>query len=82
VRSRRPEARGVLRTISADGYVAHGLNPSAAIVDEAHAFTTDKQRELFEAGVVFRDDAERLEQRLLGDSGTRNGYQLAENPHR
>jgi phage terminase large subunit-like protein len=45
----RPETRGVLRTISADGYVAHGANPSAVIVDEAHAFTTDKQRELFEA---------------------------------
>ncbi|MBA2615675.1 MAG: hypothetical protein H0U90_07845, partial [Actinobacteria bacterium] len=45
----RPETKGVLRTISADGYVAHGANPSAVIVDEAHAFTTDKQRELFEA---------------------------------
>ena len=45
----RPETRGVLRTISADGYVAHGINPSAAIIDEAHAFTTAKQRELFEA---------------------------------
>jgi phage terminase large subunit-like protein len=44
----RLETRGVLRTISADGYVAHGANPSAVIVDEAHAFTTDKQRELFE----------------------------------
>ncbi len=45
----RPETRGVLRTISADGYVAHGANPSAVIIDEAHAFTTDRQRELFEA---------------------------------
>jgi phage terminase large subunit-like protein len=45
----RPETRGVLRTISADGYVAHGLNPSVCVIDEAHAFTTDKQRELFEA---------------------------------
>ena len=45
----RPETRGFSRTISADGYVAHGINPSAAIIDEAHAFTTAKQRELFEA---------------------------------
>jgi hypothetical protein len=45
----RAETRGVLRTISADGYVAHGINPSAAIIDEAHAFTTAKQRELMEA---------------------------------
>lgn len=56
----RLETRGVLRTISADGYVAHGANPSAVIVDEAHAFTTDKQRELFEAvdtAVQKRPDA-------------------------
>ncbi len=46
---RRPGTRGVLRTISADGYVAHGINPCAAIIDEPHAFTTGKQRELFEA---------------------------------
>jgi phage terminase large subunit-like protein len=56
----RPETSGVLRTISADGYVAHGANPSAVIIDEAHAFTTDKQRELFEAAdtaVIKRPDA-------------------------
>jgi phage terminase large subunit-like protein len=56
----RPETRGVLRTISADGYVAHGANPSAVVIDEAHAFTTDKQRELFEAAdtaVLKRPDA-------------------------
>jgi phage terminase large subunit-like protein len=56
----RPETRGVLRTISADGYVAHGANPSAVIIDEAHAFTTHRQRELFEAldtSVMKRPDA-------------------------
>jgi phage terminase large subunit-like protein len=56
----RPETRGVLRTISADGYVAHGANPSAVVIDEAHAFVTDKQRELFEAAdtaVMKRPDA-------------------------
>jgi phage terminase large subunit-like protein len=40
---------GVLRTISADGFVQHGLNPAAAIIDELHAFRTDKQIELFNA---------------------------------
>lgn len=40
---------GVLRTVSADGFVAHGLNPSAVIVDELHAWRTSKQVELFDA---------------------------------
>jgi len=46
---RNPGNGGVLRTISADGYVAHGLNPSAVVIDELHAWGTDKQRELFDA---------------------------------
>jgi hypothetical protein len=33
------------------------------------------------AGVVFREEAARLEERLLGDSGTKNGYQVAANSH-
>jgi phage terminase large subunit-like protein len=40
---------GVLRTVSADGFVAHGLNPSAIVLDELHVWRTEKQRELFEA---------------------------------
>jgi phage terminase large subunit-like protein len=33
---RNPSNGGVLRTVSADGFVAHGLNPSAVIIDELH----------------------------------------------
>lgn len=40
---------GVLRTVSADGFVAHGLNPSAVVLDELHVWRTQKQLELFEA---------------------------------
>jgi phage terminase large subunit-like protein len=40
---------GVLRTVSADGFVAHGLNPSAIVLDELHVWRTQKQCELFEA---------------------------------
>ena len=40
---------GVLRTVSADGFVAHGLNPSAVVIDELHAWSTTKQHELFDA---------------------------------
>ena len=46
---RNPANGGVLRTVSADGFVAHGLNPSAVIIDELHAWNTGKQLELFDA---------------------------------
>jgi phage terminase large subunit-like protein len=46
---RNPLNGGVLRTVSADGFVAHGLNPSAVIIDELHAWNTNKQHELFDA---------------------------------
>jgi phage terminase large subunit-like protein len=46
---RNPLNGGVLRTVSADGFVAHGLNPSAVIIDELHAWSTGKQLELFDA---------------------------------
>jgi phage terminase large subunit-like protein len=46
---RNPANGGVLRTVSADGFVAHGLNPSAVVIDELHAWNTNKQHELFDA---------------------------------
>ncbi len=46
---RNPRTGGVMRTVSADGFVAHGLNPSAVILDELHAWSTGKQVELFTA---------------------------------
>lgn len=46
---RNPANGGVLRTVSADGYLAHGLNPSAVVIDELWAWKTDKQQELFVA---------------------------------
>jgi phage terminase large subunit-like protein len=46
---RNPLNGGVLRTVSADGFVAHGLNPSAVIIDELHAWNSAKQHELFDA---------------------------------
>jgi phage terminase large subunit-like protein len=46
---RNPLNGGVLRTVSADGFVAHGLNPSAVIIDELHAWSSGKQVELFDA---------------------------------
>jgi phage terminase large subunit-like protein len=46
---RNPLNGGVLRTVSADGFVAHGLNPSAIVIDELHAWSSGKQVELFDA---------------------------------
>src|SRR5918995_4888726 len=46
---RNPLNGGVLRTVSADGFVAHGLNPSAVVIDELHAWSSNKQIELFDA---------------------------------
>jgi phage terminase large subunit-like protein len=39
--------RGSLRTLSADGHLAHGLSISAAVRDEIHAWTSEKQIELY-----------------------------------
>jgi phage terminase large subunit-like protein len=44
-----PERLGSMRLLSADGALQHGHSPSAVIVDELHAFQTEKQRELFDA---------------------------------
>ena len=46
---RNPANGGSLKALSADGYVQHGLNPSSAVLDELHAFQTEKQREVFTA---------------------------------
>ena len=46
---RNPANGGTLRTISADGFVQHGLNPSAVVIDELHAWLTGRHRELFVA---------------------------------
>lgn len=39
--------RGSMRTVSADGYTAHGLSLSAGLRDELHAWRTDRQEELY-----------------------------------
>lgn len=42
-----PRHDGVLRILSADGDLQHGLNVSFAGLDELHVFKTEKQRELY-----------------------------------
>lgn len=43
----RPRVGGVMRILSADGDLQHGLNVSFAGIDELHVFKTQKQRELY-----------------------------------
>lgn len=38
-----------IKRIAADGRLQHGLNPSAIVADELHAWTTPRQEELFAA---------------------------------
>lgn len=57
-----PRTGSIYKALSADGNLAHGLNPSCSILDELHIWpssaTNDRGRELFEA--------------LLSGSGARN----------
>ena len=70
-----------LRHTAITNDAASGSNPIAVMTKAGHSDMKTTKKYLHLAGVVFRDEAERLEQRLLGDSGTRNRYQVAENPH-
>lgn len=44
---RCPSNGGVMRVLSADGDLQHGLSVSVAIIDEKHIFKTEKQEELY-----------------------------------
>lgn len=46
---RCPPRNGVMRLLSSTGALVHGLSPSAAIVDELHAFLTPSQEEVVTA---------------------------------
>jgi phage terminase large subunit-like protein len=46
------ETQGVMRLMSSDGFLAHGLAVDAAIGDELHAWTSEAQEELWTAFVT------------------------------
>jgi len=60
---RNPANGGTLKALSADGSVQHGGNPTSIVLDELHAFTTERQREVFTAADT--------------SIGKRDGYWLA-----
>ena len=44
-----PETNGIIKKVSADGKLQHGLNPHGVVMDELHAFLSPKHSELYEA---------------------------------
>ena len=58
-----PGNAGVMRTVSADGDLQHGLSISTALVDEWHVWKTRKQTELYWA---FATATQKREDSLLG----------------
>ena len=74
---------GIVRTLSGDGYRAHGLTPSAALRDEKHAWLTDKQVELhwaLESGMHKRFDSVAIDITTAGwDRATLLGEQYEAN---
>lgn len=44
-----PEVGGIIKRVSADGNLQHGLDPYVVLVDELHAFKTPKHFELWRA---------------------------------
>lgn len=46
---RSPRNAGFLRRLAADGKMNHGLNPHGTIIDELHAWVTDRQEANYEA---------------------------------
>jgi phage terminase large subunit-like protein len=78
---RNPVNGGVLKALAADGFVAHGLNPTSVTLDEIHAFRSGKQEELFTAidTSLKRPDAHWLAiTTATGDRGSLLGRLLAE----
>lgn len=46
------DTNGIIKRISADGKLQHGLNPHGIVIDELHAFLTEAQTELYTAMVT------------------------------
>jgi integrase len=66
------------RHASITNAAAAGTAPAALMARAGHADLATTQRYIDLAGEVFRNEAELLEKRLWGESGTRNRYQVAE----
>jgi integrase len=66
-----------LRHSSITNAAAAGTPPGALMARAGHSSITTTQGYIDLAGETFREEADRLEKRLWGDSGTKNRYQVA-----
>src|SRR5207253_6716124 len=64
-----------LRHTSITNSAAAGTKPEALMSRAGHSSYTTTRRYIDLAGEQFREEADRLEQRLWGGSGTNKGYQ-------
>ncbi|MBT9154554.1 MAG: hypothetical protein DDT39_01232 [Firmicutes bacterium] len=69
---------GRMRVLSADGDLQHGLSISAAIIDELHAFKTNKQEELFFALVTATQKREDSVTLIITTAGANKASLLGE----
>ncbi|MBT9161009.1 MAG: hypothetical protein DDT26_02306 [Dehalococcoidia bacterium] len=69
---------GRMRVLSADGDLQHGLSVSAAIMDELHAFKTNKQEELFFALVTATQKREDSVTLIITTAGANKASLLGE----
>jgi len=67
-----------LRHSSITNAAAAGTPPAALMARAEHSSFTTTQGYIDLAGETFREEADRLEERLWGDSGTKNRYQNAD----
>jgi integrase len=67
-----------LRHSSITNAAAVGVAPEALMSRSGHSSYATTRRYIDLAGVRFRDEADRIENRLWGESGTKMRYQMAE----
>jgi integrase len=66
------------RHTSITNSAAAGISPAALMARAGHSDFATTQLYIDLSGEAFREEAERLERRLWGESGTRNRYNVAE----
>jgi integrase len=66
-----------LRHTSITNAAAAGTPPAALMTRAGHSSFTTTQGYIDLAGETFREEADRLERRLWGETSTRNRYKLA-----
>jgi integrase len=67
-----------MRHSSITNAAAAGTSPAALMARAGHSDFKTTQGYIDLAGETFREDADRLERRLFGDSSTRNRYKIAD----